>query len=106
MLHPVGLFEPNASSRTFKPRTLISDPATIYCRAAGAPVSMAHSTDRAIALPSWYRLCRFDPLSGVAPHAAASGGRHYPWLVCCFVEPPRRYLHAHYSFDVDQLRSR
>jgi len=74
MLHPVGLFEPNASSRTFKPRTLISDPATIYCRAAGAPVSMAHSTDRAIALPSWYRradLVHYPGSRHTPPQAAA-----------------------------------
>lgn len=46
MIHAVGLFEPNASSRTFKPRISASDPATIYCRATESHVSMAHSTDR------------------------------------------------------------
>jgi len=61
---------------------------------------MAHGTDRANSVTVLVPPCRFDPLSGVVPHAAASGGRVCRGLIRRLVEPPQRRLHAHRSFDV------
>ena len=79
MIHVVGLFEPNAFSRTFKPGTLIRPGNYILSRRGVACVNGAQRRLRdsvTVLIPS----CRSDSLSGVVPHtpqaAAGTMGSH------------------------------
>jgi hypothetical protein len=83
MIHAVGLFEPNAFSRTFKPGTLIRPGNHILSRRGVACVNGAQHRLRisvTVLVPS----CRSDPLSGVRATHRATG-------------PPARWAHAEES---------